>query len=63
MSDMLKKITSNTHLLITTAIYMFILIVLVLYLVYLQNKHKRLTGIHKSSGIKGELGIENATHT
>lgn len=60
---MLKKITSNTHLLITTAIYMFILIVLVLYLVYLQNKHKRLTGIHKSSGIKGELGIENATHT
>ena len=33
------------------------------FLVYLQNKHKRLTGIHKSSGIKGELGIENATHT
>ena len=59
MSDMLKIFTTNTHLLITTTIYLLILIILIIYLIYLQNKHKKFTGIHKLSGIKGDLGIEN----
>ena len=59
MSDMLKKLTSNTNLLITTVIYSIILLGLLIFLIYLQNKHKLLVGIHKLSGVGGELGIEN----
>ena len=59
MSDMLKKLTLNKHLLITTLIYSTILFGLLIFLVYLQNKHKLLVGIRKQSGIKGDLGVEN----
>jgi|TARA_B110001450_G_scaffold235670_1_gene240569 hypothetical protein len=61
MSDMLKKITSNTHLLITTLIYSIVLFGLIIFLLYVQNNHKRLVGVHKQSGIKGDLGVENTT--
>lgn len=60
MADMLQTIITNKRLLITTIIYMIILFGLFVYLLYLQNKHKTFVGIHKLSGINGDLGVENS---
>jgi|TARA_B110000208_G_scaffold14410_1_gene17495 hypothetical protein len=61
MANIMNNLSSNTILLISTCIYGLILLLLILYLVYLQNNKNTLTGIRKVSGIKGSLGVESSS--
>ena len=63
MANIMNNMSSNTILLLSSLLYGCILLLLILYLVYLQNKKNTLTGIRKVSGIKGNLGVESSSTT